>query len=96
MSVGEIDCLSEVTSSADTLFGYFMDSEENAGFTIVNYNDSELALNDDVTLKFNVDYGFNKALCYIGGEKTIKEVKNNSLTLELGVGEGVFVVPYCE
>ena len=95
MSVAEIDCLAEVYSSADTLFGYFVDAEENAGFTLVNYNETSEAITDNVSLRFNPDYKFNKALCYIGGVKTVLDVKNNTLDITLGVGEGVFVIPYC-
>ena len=95
MSVAEIDCLAEVYSSADTLFGYFADAEENAGFTLVNYNETSEAITDNVSLRFNPDYKFNKALCYIGGVKTVLDVKNNTLDITLGVGEGVFVIPYC-
>ena len=74
---------------------YFVDAEENAGFTLVNYNETSEAITDNVSLRFNPDYKFNKALCYIGGVKTVLDVKNNTLDITLGVGEGVFVIPYC-
>ena len=95
MSIAAIDCLAEVYSSADTLFGYFTDAEENAGFTLVNYNETSEEITDNVTLRFNPDYKFNKALCYIGGVKTVLDIKDNALDITLGVGEGVFVIPYC-
>lgn len=95
MSIAAIDCLAEVYSSADTLFGYFTDAEENAGFMLVNYNETSEEITDNVTLRFNPDYKFNKALCYIGGVKTVLDVKDNALDITLGVGEGVFVIPYC-
>ena len=94
MSLAAIDSLAEVTTSADTLFGYFMDEEENVGFSVVNYNDSSAGLSDTVTLRFNPSYGFRNAICYVGGEKKTVGLKGNALELELGVGEGVFVIPY--
>ncbi len=30
-----------------------------------------------------------------GGVKTVLDEKNNTLDITLGVGEGVFVIPYC-
>ncbi len=94
MSLAAIDSLAEVTTSADTLFGYFMDEEENVGFSVVNYNDSSAGLSDTVTLRFNPSYGFRNAICYVGGEKKTVSLNGNALELELGVGEGVFVIPY--
>lgn len=94
MSIEEVACLSSVETTADTLFGYFIDEDDNAGFTAVNYNDSTLELSDEVTFEFDSSYNFSKALCYIGGEKHTLDIKNNRLTLDLGVGEGVFVIPY--
>ena len=94
MYVSAIDNLESVTASCDTLFGYFIDKEENAGFTIVNYNDSSLGLSDKVSVKFNSSYHYTKAQCYIGGEKQTIDLKDNVLGLTLGVGEGVFVIPY--
>lgn len=93
-SVKEIDCLASVYSSQDTLFGWHEDKEGNNGFTVVNYNETSLALTDTVTLRFEPSYKFTEALCYVGGQKQVKTVKNNALTLTLGAGEGVFVVPY--
>ncbi len=44
-----------------------------------------------MTFKFA---NYNKAYVYINGVKTEVTLKNNELTLDLGVGEGVFVIPY--
>lgn len=94
MSLEVIDCLESVTSTVDTLFGYFLDNEDNAGFMVVNYNETSLNLTDKVTLQFNADYQYTKAIVYIGGEKQIVDVTDNQIVLNLGVGEGVFVIPY--
>ncbi len=94
LSVRQIDPLKKVYSSQDTLFGYFIDEKQNAGFMIVNCNDTSLKLTNDVTLTFDNAYGYTKALCYVGGQKQIVDIKNDMITLKLGVGEGVFVIPY--
>ena len=94
MYVSAIDNLQSVTASCDTLFGYFLDNEDNVGFTVVNYNDSSLGLTDKVSISFNPSYNYAKAQCYIGGKKTIIDLNDNVLELTLGVGEGVFVIPY--
>lgn len=94
MSVEQIAGLKEVYTSGDTLMGVFRDQEDNLGLMIVNYNETSLCLTDEVELTFDTGYGYNGALCYIGGEKTERTVANGKLNLELGPGEGVFVIPY--
>lgn len=94
MSLEQVSFINEVYSSEDTLFGYFMDGEDNEAVMVVNYNETTLCKTDEVKIKFNAEYKYNKCLCYVGGEKKIFDVTNNTLTLNLGVGEGVFVVPY--
>lgn len=95
LSVKSVLSLNSVTTSADTLFGYFNDAEGNDGIMVVNYNETSLGLTDDVTLKFDSSR-YNKAVCYIGGKKNVVGLTNGTLNLELGVGEGVFVIPYAE
>lgn len=94
MSIEAIDCLEKVFSTQDTLFSYMVDFEDNAGFMVVNYNDSSLKLTDEVTMTFDASYGYKKALCYVGGEKKVMDITDNALTFTLGVGEGIFVIPY--
>lgn len=94
MSLSQVACLSSVTSTEDTLFGYFLDNSDNEGFMIVNYNETTLELTDTVTMSFDPGYGYTKALCYIGGKEVTFDLTDNDLTLTLGSGEGVFVIPY--
>ncbi len=90
-----IPSLKEVTTSRDTLFGYFNDADGNDGIMAVNYNETSLNLTDEVSLTFDGSK-YNKAVCYIGGEKVVKNLNNGKLDLTLGVGEGVFVIPFAE
>ena len=94
MDLAEIAFIDSVTTSEDTLFGYFMDGADNEAVLAVNYNETTLGLKDTVTLRFDPAYGYTKALCYVGGEKVTYDLTDNSLTFTLGAGEGVFAIPY--
>lgn len=95
ISVKSVPSLLSVTTSQDTLFGYFNDIDGNDGIMAVNYNETSLGLTDEVTLAFD-GTKYNKAVCYIGGKKTIVSLNGGKLDLELGAGEGVFVIPFAE
>ena len=95
ISVKSVLSLNSVTTSRDTLFGYFNDVDGNDGIMVVNYNETTLNLTDEVTLNFDSSK-YNKAVCYIGGEKVVKTLDKGKLDLTLGVGEGVFVIPFAE
>ena len=88
--LGELD---DITATADTLIGMGVDEKGNGGYTVVNYNDPYYDLSDEVTLTFK---NANKAVVYVAGKKEIKSLTDNKLTLKLGVGEGVFVIPFTE
>ena len=62
---------------------------------IVNYNETTKNLTDEITLTFDSSK-YNKAVCYIGGEKVVKTLDKGKLDLTLGVGEGVFIIPFAE
>ena len=96
MSLDQVSFIDEVYSSEDTLFGYFMDSEENEAVMVVNYNETTYANEDKVTITFSSEYKYNKCLCYVDGVKNIVDITNNELQITLGVGEGVFAIPYRE
>ncbi len=95
ISIKSVLSLNSVTTSRDTLFGYFNDVDGNDGIMAVNYNETSLNLTDEVTLNFDSSK-YNKAICYVGGKKQVVNLSGGKLNLELGVGEGVFVIPYAE
>ena len=95
ISVKSVLSLNSVTTSRDTLFGYFNDVDGNDGIMVVNYNETTLNLTDEVTLNFDSSK-YNKAICYVGGKKQVVNLSSGKLNLELGVGEGVFVIPFAE
>ncbi len=93
LSLSSVPSLNKVYSTADTLFGYFKDEAGNDGIMAVNYNETSQNLSDTVRLGFD-GTKYNKALCYIGGQKVVKSLSDGVLELNLGAGEGVFVIPY--
>ena len=81
-----------VYTSQDTLFGYFKDEQNNEGFVAVNYNDTSKGLSDKVEITFDATE-YDAAVCYISGEEKLIRLTDGKLSLELGAGEGVFVIP---
>lgn len=88
--VTKLDCAKSVSATEDTIIGQFEDKDGNDGLMVVNFNDPANNLTDVVSFEFEKA---NRALVYRDGERLVYEVKNNKLSLELGVGEGVFVIP---
>ena len=87
----QIGDLQEVKGTSDTLVGVAKDAYENDGYTVVNYNDPYYKNKDTVEMTFkNAKY----ACVYKGGVKEDIKLVNHILTLDLDVGEGVFVIPY--
>ena len=88
--VTKLDCAKSVSATEDTIIGQFEDKDGNSGLMVVNFNDPLENLYDTVSFEFNKA---NRALVYRNGERKVYEVKDNKLDLEIGVGEGVFVIP---
>ena len=96
ISLANVTSLLKVSASQNTLFGYFKDDSNNDGIMIVNYNEASENLTDSVELTFDSSK-YNAAVCYIGGEKQVfTGLTGGKLMLNLGAGEGVFVIPYAE
>ena len=90
-----VPSLKEVTTSQDTLFGYFNDEDGNDGIMAVNYNETSLNLTDEIALTFDGSK-YNKAVVYVGGEKTVVTLDNGKLEHTLGIGDGIFIIPFAE
>ena len=61
------------------------------GYYIVNVTDPAQSGASKTTLTFD---GYNKVQIYDRGQITNKAMKKNTLSLELGYGHGMFVIPY--
>ena len=96
ISLANVSSLSKVSASADTLCGYFKDAAGNDGIMVVNYNETTKNLTDTVELTFDSSK-YNAAVCYVGGvKKVFTGLTDGKLSLSLGAGEGIFVIPYAE
>ena len=96
ISLANVSSLSKVSVSADTLCGYFKDAAGNDGIMVVNYNETTENLTDTVELTFDSSK-YNAAVCYVGGvKKVFTGLTDGKLSLSLGAGEGIFVIPYAE
>ena len=96
ISLANVSSLSKVSASADTLCGYFKDAAGNDGIMVVNYNETTENLTDTVELTFDSSK-YNAAVCYVGGvKKVFTGPTDGKLSLSLGAGEGIFVIPYAE
>ena len=93
MDIAEIDSVKSVYSSQDTLFGYFTDVDAREALMLVNYNETSSAQYDAVKISFDTSR-YRYCQVYRSGSKQIVELSGGVLELELGIGEGVFVVPY--
>ena len=93
LSVSDLGGVKAITSTEDIIVGYMKDTVGNAGFMVVNYNDTTYNKTSVVKMTFD---NANKALVYVDGVKQVVNLADNVLTLNLGIGEGVFVIPYAE
>lgn len=82
-----------ISATQDTLVGCMQDSWENPGLMLVNYNDTSQNKISKVTMQFQSGQ-YNKALVYIDGIQYDETLVNDKLNIQLGIGEGVFIVPY--
>lgn len=80
------------TATQDTIMGCMNDTWGNPGLMVVNYNDTSKNLSSTVNLQFAAAK-YDKAWVYIDGVQTEVTLTNGKLTLQLDVGEGVFVIP---
>lgn len=81
-----------ITATEDTVIGCMNDSWNNPGLMVVNYNDTSENKTSTVNIQFS-SAKYNKAWVYIDGVQNEVTLTNGKLTLNLDVGEGVFVIP---
>lgn len=73
----------------DTIIGVFERPDGKKAYMIVNYTVPAYRIKDKVELDFK---GADKAEVYVRGKKRTAKLAGGKLTLELGAGEGVFVI----
>ncbi len=91
LTANDVNSISKISSEQDYLMGVMEDANGNEGFMLVNFS----ALKDNIDSV--VDLTFSEAdhlMIWRNGEKEILEIENNTISLTLSQGEGVFMVPY--
>lgn len=82
--------VSEVRATEDAIIGQFKDNLGNRAYMATNYVSPYKNESNTVTIKFKKA---KKALICKKGRRILQELKNNTLTIELGPGEGYFIIP---
>lgn len=75
----------------DLAVGCFTLGSDYKGYMLVNADDPSNARSNKAELNFGSEYGH--AICYINGTPVAKTLDGGKLTLTLGAGDGIFVVP---
>lgn len=91
LSLKEIEAISDLACSENTLIGAFKNKEGRDGFLISNFSDPSLLKKDVVSLRFN---GADAALVYHGQSKEVVELSSSSFEITLDEGDGIFVIPF--
>lgn len=82
--------IAAVDATADALVSEFKDKKGNVAYMVMNYSSPFEHADNKVTLKFeNAD----KVLVCKKGKRVVENLKNNTLELDIGCGEGYFVIP---
>lgn len=85
-----VDGLS-ITATQDALAGVFKDDDGNDAYIVMNYNDpSDLSTVGTVTMTFE---GVSQVIVYSNGNKTVRDLTDGKLELDLKAGEGTFIIP---
>ncbi len=80
-----------VSSTYDMVVGGFKCGTQN-GYLAVNA-DLPTKGNRTTTATFTLGNSYTKAIVYVDGEARVERVTNGTLTMNIGAGEGVFIVP---
>ena len=86
--------ISDVTARLDTVVSEFKDANGNFGYMLVNYSEPSMQLSGKVIVNFSSV--INKAVLYVDGEKSVVDVVDSKIILDLSAGGSVFLYPYYE
>ena len=81
----------DVETDQDLVVGQFLDKDGFPGFMVVNQSSPFDLEEASVTMTFDSDV--TAALVYAKGEEKLVRLDDHKLTLDLGSGEGNFVIP---
>lgn len=86
----ELDAVSDVSAEQDALVGQFRDAAGNDGLLAVNFTDPSAGLRNKLCFTFK---NAGKVRVYRMGKPADYQVLNDRFEIELGVGEGAFLIP---
>ena len=89
-SVDNIDIIESVEASRDTLIGKFTGANNEIGLMVTNFSDPVKGGKDVVKLTLKEA---NKAILYTNGVRSVVDVIDGELVLEIEPGEATFVIP---
>lgn len=78
------------TATQETVIGCMQDDNGRDGYMIVNATEPSIGSTSKVTLHFK---DAKKAVAYIKGTETEITLQNSTYEIEVGAGEGVFIIP---
>jgi hypothetical protein len=82
--------VSSVTATEDAIVGQFRDKVGNKAYMVTNYSSPYLNKSNTVTMTFKTA---KKVLICKKGRRIVETLTNHTLTLDVGSGEGYFVIP---
>ena len=91
LDIKEVKGVESITATEDSLVGVMEDDYGNPGYIVVNFNDPSQEKTSAVEMQFVSNYA--SVWIWQKGEKKTVALNNGKLTLDLAIGEGVFVIP---
>lgn len=86
----DLNTISSIESEQDYMMGVMEDENGDEGFLLVNYCSLADARDSSIDIQFTEA---DSVMIWRNGEKQTVSLENNSITLTLAQGEGVFMVP---
>ena len=83
--------LNSVSSSYDAIVSCMKDTNGKLGFMVVNSDDPRNNRANSVTLTFGD--GYSKVVYYENGERKTANLVDGKLTISVGAGKGIFIIP---
>lgn len=87
----ELKSIKKVESDQDILIGQFTDEDENDAYMVTNVTEPFEPVTANVSLTFDKDC--NAVMVVAKGERSVVELNKHVLNIEIGSGEGYFIVP---
>ena len=94
LSISQLGAIENVVTSGDLLIGFVKDKNGNVAYWLVNYDETALKEEKEISVELTFNSDYNAAYGFIGGEKKEHSFGKGTLTLDLGAGEGAFIIPY--